>query len=285
MESTATAPARCEIERLPDDLLSATLVRTGPRDSCRATAVSPDFRAAADSDAVWSSLLPRDLPPLAVGELPADPLLTKKQLFMRLSDPGRPVLLADRFTSMWLDRATGAKCYMLSARKLGIAWGDTPQYWRWIPINLYRISEAAELRHVWWLEIRGEIDSKMLSRHTTYSAYIVFSLAQRRLGLHYTCKEASVSLGGGSSRSRRHVCLDEGHDSADTWPSLRGNLPEDTHFPRVRGDHWMEVELGVFCIGEDNDDGEVSVSLIETSVIKSGLVVLGIEIRPKEQGV
>jgi hypothetical protein len=42
--------------------------------------------------------------------------------------------------SMWLDRATGAKRYMLSARKLGIAWGDTPQYWRWIPITLYRFA-------------------------------------------------------------------------------------------------------------------------------------------------
>ena len=42
--------------------------------------------------------------------------------------------------SMWLVRATGAKCYMLPARKLGIAWGDTPQYWRWIPINLYRFA-------------------------------------------------------------------------------------------------------------------------------------------------
>ena len=146
-----------------------------------------------------------------------------------------------------------------------------------------RISEAAELRHVWWLEIRGEIDSKMLSRHTTYSAYIVFSLAQRRLGLYYTCKEASVSLGG-SSRSTRRVCLDVGHNRADTWPSLRGDLPEDTLFPRVRGDGWMEVEVGEFCSGE-GDDGEVSISLMETSVIKSGLVVLGIEIRPKEQGV
>ena len=83
MESTATAPATCEIARLPDDLLSALLARTGPLDACRAAAVSPAFRAAADADAVWSSLLPRDLPPLADGELelPADPQSTTKQLF------------------------------------------------------------------------------------------------------------------------------------------------------------------------------------------------------------
>ena len=171
MDSTATAPATCEIARLPDDLLSASLARTGPLDACRAAAVSPAFRAAADADAVWDSLLPRDLPPLADGELPDDPHSTKKQLFMRLSDAARPVLLADGLTvrdldpplvclsvsihpsadvithprlscvvwcpaqSMWLDRATAAKCYMLSARKLCIIWGGTPQYWRWIPLT------------------------------------------------------------------------------------------------------------------------------------------------------
>jgi hypothetical protein len=103
MESTATAPATCEIARLPDDLLAASLARTGPLDACRAALVSPAFRAAADADAVWSSLLPRDLPQLADGELPADPQPTKKQLFMRLSDSARPVLLADGLTVRDLD--------------------------------------------------------------------------------------------------------------------------------------------------------------------------------------
>ena len=46
-----------------------------------------------------------------------------------------PVVLCGAAQSMWLDRATAAKCYMLSARKLGIIWGDTPQYWRWIPLT------------------------------------------------------------------------------------------------------------------------------------------------------
>ncbi|EES05996.1 hypothetical protein BDA96_04G364700 [Sorghum bicolor] len=278
MESTSP-PAGCEIARLPDDLLSATLARTAPRDACRAATVSPAFRAAADADVVWSSFLPLDLPPLADGELPAD-MLSKKQLFMRLSDPGSPVLLADGLTSMWLDRATGAKCYMLSARKLGIAWGDTPQYWRWIPITVSRFSEAAELQYVWWLEIRGNIDSKMLSQHTTYSAYTVFRVADGRRGLHFPCLETSVSLEGSSSRSTRRVCLDNGHDGANTWPSMRGDIPQDALFPRERGDGWMEVEVGEFRSSE-GDDGEVSIRLKETSVAKSGLVVLGIEIRPK----
>ncbi|CAN6163765.1 unnamed protein product [Urochloa humidicola] len=109
--------------------------------ACRAAVVSPAFRAAADSDAVWSCLLPRDLPPLTDGELsPAPP--TKKALFMRLSDSGSPVLLADGLMSMWLDRETGAKCYMLSARALFIVWGDTPHYWSWIPITDSRFAKS-----------------------------------------------------------------------------------------------------------------------------------------------
>lgn len=124
----------------------------------------------------------------------------------------------------------------------------------------------------------------MLSKNTTYSAYLVFSLDLSRVGLHSPCKETSVSLGG--SRSTRRVCLDvdDGHNHTDIWPSVRGDLPEDTLFSQLRSDGWREVEMGEFCSGE-GDDGEVSISLMETSVVKSGLVVLGIEIRPKEQGV
>lgn len=35
--------------------------------------------------------------------------------------------------SAWLDRETGAKCYMVAARAMRIIWVDTPDYWRWIP--------------------------------------------------------------------------------------------------------------------------------------------------------
>ncbi|WVZ99281.1 hypothetical protein U9M48_044608 [Paspalum notatum var. saurae] len=133
MATTESPVAACEIARMPEELLSASIACTAPRDACRAAAVSTTWRAAADSDAVWACLLPRDLPPLADGELPAEPL-SKKALFMRLSDPARPVLLADRLRSMWVDRPTAAKCYMLSTRALYICWSDTPQYWTWTPL-------------------------------------------------------------------------------------------------------------------------------------------------------
>jgi hypothetical protein len=92
MAATSAPPSSCEIARLPEDLIAASIARTTPRDACRAAAVSPAFRAAADSDAVWANFLPRDLPPLADGELSPAPL-SRKALFMRLTDS--PVLLAD----------------------------------------------------------------------------------------------------------------------------------------------------------------------------------------------
>jgi hypothetical protein len=92
-------PSCCEIARLPVELLSAVISRAAPRprDACRASAVSPAFRAAADSDDVWSRFLPRDVPDLADGEL-SPPPPSNKALFLRLSgsDGNVPLLLPDR---------------------------------------------------------------------------------------------------------------------------------------------------------------------------------------------
>ncbi|XP_048536825.1 F-box protein PP2-B10-like [Triticum urartu] len=293
----------CEIARLPEELVSAALARTSPRDACRAAAVSPAFRDAADSDAVWARFLPPGgLPPLADGELagPAPPS-SKKELFLRLS--AGPALLQDRLVSMWLDRETSAKCYMLSARNLFIVWGDTPQYWTWIPLDDSRFSEGAQLMHVCWFEIRGKIHSKMLSQDTTYAAYMVFRTTDNFYGLDFPVQEASISAG--ATNTTRKVCL-QGNDDDDgkggvpenyrpmvPFPRLRlrrrnrrvVSHEENVTLPQQRADGWMELELGEF-LNEGADDGEVSISLMETKGgnWKSGLIVQGIEIRRKKSG-
>ncbi|KAF7081296.1 hypothetical protein CFC21_085253 [Triticum aestivum] len=296
----------CEIARLPEELLSAALARTTPRDACRAAAVSPAFRAAADSDAVWARFLPPGgLPPLADGELagPAPPS-SKKELFLRLS--AGPALLQDRLVSVWVDRETGAKCYMLSARNLFIVWGNTPEYWTWIPLEDSRFSEGAELVDVCWFEIHGKIHSNMLSQDTTYAAYMVFKMADYYYGLNFPAQEASVS--SGATNLTREVCLqageadenmhyDEGDDDEyeeeeedvdEYYRSLTNRrvvYEENVALPQRRADGWMELELGEF-LNEGGDDGEVSISLTETKSgkWKSGLIVQGIEIRCKKSG-
>ncbi|PUZ78183.1 hypothetical protein GQ55_1G432400 [Panicum hallii var. hallii] len=257
MEASGTC---CEIARLPEELLSAVLALTTPRDACRAAAVSRDFLAAADSDAVWSRFQPRDLPPLADGELsgPAPP--STKGKFLRLCD--RPVLLADG---------------LMVPRALHISWGDTPEYWRWIrlPESRFRFTEVAKLRYVWWLEARGRIRSKMLSQDSTYAAYIVFKTTHRHgHGLDYPPHEASITIAG--STSTHTVCLQYNRSHRHDFA---GNL---ALFPNKRTDGWMELEMGQFY-NKDGDDGEVHISLMDTKrgTVKRGLIVQGIEIRPK----
>ncbi|XP_044417453.1 F-box protein PP2-B11-like [Triticum aestivum] len=264
-----------EIWRLPEELLASIISLTSPPDAGRCAAVSRAFLAAADSDAVWSCFLPHDLPQFAQGVLRRAPP-SKKGLFRCLSD--QPALLPGKL-SMRLDRATGAKCYMLSARSLHISWGETRQYWEWIKLRSHevqannRFSEAAQLRGVWWLLIRGKIHSTMLCRNSKYAAYMVFKLADEFTKLDFPFQEASISVGGNDS-STRQVCLQAYMEDGDA---------DDVMLPRKRADGWMEVELGEFYNGE-GCDGDMFVTLMETEagVFKSGLIVWGIEIRTKQ---
>uniref|UniRef100_M8B6B7 Uncharacterized protein n=1 Tax=Aegilops tauschii TaxID=37682 RepID=M8B6B7_AEGTA len=133
--------------------------------------------------------------------------------------------------SVWLDRETGAKCYMLSARNLFIVWGDTPQYWTWIPLEDSRFSEGAQLMHVCWFEIRGKIHSKMLSQDTTYAAYMVFKTTYNFYGLDFPVQEASISAG--ATNSTRKVCL-QGNDDDDGEGGVPENYRPMVPFPRLR---------------------------------------------------
>jgi len=107
-----------------------------------------------------------------------------------------------------------------------------------------RFSEAAELRHFRWLEIGGKIDSRMLSQHTTYAAYIVYKV------------------------------------EGNSWYGKYADIFHDSKFPKERDDGWMEVEMGEFH-NDKGKDGEVSIGLRTMPYAKIGLVALGIEIRPK----
>lgn len=56
----------------------------------------------------------------------------------------------------------------------------------------------------------------------------------------------------------------------------------DGHYPRERGDGWLEIELGDFFTKE-REDGELEMKVFDsTSHWKAGFTVEGIEIRPKE---
>ncbi|KAI9196416.1 hypothetical protein LWI28_023751 [Acer negundo] len=260
---------------LPEECISRIISFTSPRDACRSSVVSPAFKSAADSDAVWEIFLPSDYQQIISGSSSTTTTLvslSKKDLYFYLCD--NHLLVNNGTLSFSLNKESGKKCYMFGARRLSIAWGDEPRYWTWTDQRLlpeFRFVEVAELKYVFWLDVKGQVETKILSSKTNYVAYLVFKFANSRHGFESRPIELSVYPEGSESETRRKkkVVLD---------PS-RNSLPRPY---QRRGDGWMEIEMGEF-FNEHGDDGVVVCSLFDFDGFrtKGGLIVEGIEIRPK----
>ncbi|KAJ0015168.1 hypothetical protein Pint_21556 [Pistacia integerrima] len=269
---------------LPEGCIASVISCTTPRDACRLSLVSSIFKSAAEFDAVWERFLPPEYQSIISKSSPCPSsssspssllcLPSKKELFLSLCD--HPILIDDGKKAFSLDKQSGKKCYMISARDLIIVWGDTPTYWRWTSLPGARFQEVAELIDVCWLEIRGKISTCILSPGTDYAAYLVFKLTAESYGFKGLAVEVHVGLVGSESQ-KRTVYLD----------AVRGqaSLPRenDGHHPKERGDRWLEVELGDFYNAGD-EDGELEMNILAVTPghWKSGLIVQGIEIRPKQ---
>ncbi|KAF3457655.1 hypothetical protein FNV43_RR02313 [Rhamnella rubrinervis] len=195
-----------------------------------------------------------------------------------------PVVIDNGTMSFAIDKKSGKKCYMIGARRLSIAWGDTPSYWRWRSLPAQsRFLEVAELRFVWWLDIKGRIETNMLSPKTRYAAYFVYKLKERSYGLQEKPVKLRVYFEGEEEHQEvlGHV---NGYETSTTSVFLEPPQNMLQQF-KERGDGWMEVEMGEFFNdGGEKDDQRILVfSLFEFDNIttKSGLVVEGIELRPK----
>ena len=125
----------------------------------------------------------------------------------------------------------------------------------------------ADLKQVWWLDVKGTIETKILSPKTTYVAYLVYKFATSRSGFEKKPVDLHVELSDAGRTFR--VFLD---------PSA--NIPQ---FSREREDGWMEVKLGEF-FNEHGDDGKAICSLreVDNYIPKKGLIIEGIDIRPKD---
>ncbi|KAI4346200.1 hypothetical protein L6164_013272 [Bauhinia variegata] len=253
------------INKIPEECISKIISFTSPRDVCRSSLVHSVFRAAADSDAVWEKILPSDCRDIiSQSSSPHLYSLPKKTLFFHLCD--HPVLMANDNISFSLDKHTGKKCYMVGAKGLSISWGDSPEYWQWTSILESRFPLVAKLICVWWLEVKGRIETKLLSSNTTYGVFFVFKFWRIHIAFHRPV-ELTVNFEGRVCESSKKVILDP-----------------PTNEPQSRMDGWMEVEMGEFFNG-NGDDGSVMCRLFDyDGYIKRGLVVEGIEFRPKCSG-
>jgi hypothetical protein len=138
-------------------------------------------------------------------------------------------------------------------------------------ICINRFSEVAELNIVYWLQIRGSVDNKLLLPNTTYAAYFVFKFANTRRGFQQRPVELKVHFEGCKNGNSHIMYLDP-----------PANMPNLT---RVRGDGWIEIKMGEF-INEHADDGNVVFSVFDFDggSTKGGLIVEGIELRPTSRG-
>ncbi|KAK4485270.1 hypothetical protein RD792_007902 [Penstemon davidsonii] len=271
---------------LPEDCIAVILSFTSPKDACRAAAVSPEFRSAANSDTLWERFLPYDYKNITGRSVSPVTYSTKKELYFMLCKS--PLLLDGGKLSFRLSKSDGRKCYMLCARALHISWGDTPRHWQWVSSPESRFDEVAHLLSVWWLEISGIMQLPMLSPKTKYAAYLVFKLEESH-GLDCSAK-ASIKLVKENSaiESEKETNIVYIVTPTDDRYRGRGSVPPrdaiGCRFSQKRLDGWMELELGEFFIGKELDEGEVQAELLETEhgIWRCGLVLEGIEFRPKE---
>ncbi|KAL6659308.1 hypothetical protein ACP70R_003348 [Stipagrostis hirtigluma subsp. patula] len=276
--AAAEQEAPTHVGDLPEVCLALAIARTTPRDACRCAAVSPAFRAAADSDLVWQRFIPEDL------SSSAKTAGTKKDAYLRLCDAANAVVDAGGGCRVWLERASGARCYALSARRLSLPWDDGEFSWRWTPHPLSRLGEVAELVSCASMDIYGRLPAAAtLTPATAYAAYLVYGTKEAHRGLSNLDQETTVAVGG-RVVARHAVCLRPNNTEARKFrgTGLVAERGEGLRQPRLRDDGWWEMEMGRLCsTGEGEEEEEVVVSFeVLGWYPKRGLIVESVEFRP-----
>ncbi|KAK1582015.1 hypothetical protein Q3G72_011028 [Acer saccharum] len=149
-----------------------------------------------ESDMVWERFLPFDYSGIVSRSLTPFNFSSKKQLFQCLCNP---LLIGGGKLSFNLEKSSGKKSYLLSARALSITWSNDPLYWCWVNMTKSRFSQVAVLRTTHWLEIEGKIKTGMLSSNTKYGAYLVIKIRHNAYGLDSEKAELSVQVGDGQA--------------------------------------------------------------------------------------
>ncbi|XP_062085230.1 putative F-box protein PP2-B8 [Humulus lupulus] len=113
----------------------------------------------------------------------------------------------------------------------------------------------------------------MLTPSTSYTAYLVFKLSDERFwGFDTQVGYTAIRLVGSGKTVRGTAVLDGDYEREEG---------DGHNYPKERGDGWMETELGEFFY-HGRQEGELEMKFEDlSSHWKEGLIVHGIEIRPK----
>lgn len=117
----------------------------------------------------------------------------------------------------------------------------------------------------------------MLSPHTTYETYLVYKLYENAHGLDSA--KASIRF----VNEREDVPSDEAVTVyPDTRTSAYNSEQQNGEVSRRRKDEWMEIKTGEFETGARVDDEVETRFMSIEGDTKGGLIVQGIEFRPKQ---
>ena len=133
-------------------------------------------------------------------------------------------------------------------------------------------------------DISGKISTSMLSPKTNYAAYLVYKLTKEAFGFDRPPLRASVGTTGGGGVYEQSVGLDLPLPSVQQGQQDQVVLPQQQkHISchKEREDGWLEIELGPFFNGGGEDDElQFGLKEVKSFLVKSGLIVAGIEIMP-----
>ncbi|KAL3516005.1 hypothetical protein ACH5RR_022907 [Cinchona calisaya] len=244
------------------------------------------FRSAAESEVVWERFLPSDYREILERAFVPLKFSSKKELFFNLCDS---ILLDGGKQSFALEKTSGRKSFTLSARQLSILHGDESNNWSWKSLPESRFSEVAELKTTNRIEIEGKIRTSTLSPNTIYVAYLIIKISDQSFGLYSIPSEISVTIGENVVTNTAYV-RPKDKKKQQMESLLYGHRVQmlemmvnrgDERLPIERKDGWMEIELGEFFISESDQEIIMSLTEIKGYQLKGGLMIEGIEIRPK----
>ncbi|KAL0844267.1 hypothetical protein Bca101_017513 [Brassica carinata] len=254
---------------LPEACVANIISFTSPADIFSSSTVSFVFRLAGDSDFVWEKFLPSDYKSLISRSTDHhQSFSSKKEIYRCLCD------------SLLIDNARKQE---LSPYHRATKHPTGPGA---------RFSESAELITTDRLEVSGKIQPGVLSPNTRYGAYLIIKVTKRAYGLDLVPAETWVqSRNGHIVKNTAYLCcLDEKkqqmkrllYGNREERMAMTVKMVSKRREPKSRDDGWMEIELGNFETRE-GEDHEVNMSLSEVKgyQLKGGVVIDGIEVRPK----
>ncbi|KAJ4722949.1 F-box family protein [Melia azedarach] len=121
-----------------------------------------------------------------------------------------------------------------------------------------------------WTEVKGRIETKILSPNTTYAAYFVYKLAEVTSRFEKTPVQLSVYFEGTDEPEKSYSVLLDPAANKNSRQFLDG------------AGGWMEIEMGEFFV--NGDDGTVVCRFYNIGGLyhrKHGLIIQGIMVRPK----